>query len=291
VSVASPSTRKLARETGVDAAALAAELGQDRISEADVRRKAGGGGLSPSGLEYWDIDHAAYGPGEWGELSRFDRLAAANLTAAQHHIPAVTHHDRADMGAVESFRQSLKTEANARRVRLTELVFHIKALARALHAFPRFNSSLSTDGATLFLKRYVHIGIAVDTPHGLVVPVIRDADRKGLWAIASSIADLAERAHARKVRREEMGGASMSVSNLGAIGGRGFSPMVNPPEVAILGIMRTSIEPIWDGEQFMPTVICPIDLTYDHRVINGADAARFLSYYCGLLADPRRLLL
>lgn len=289
---APPSARKLAREHGVDLEKLARELGRERLNESDIRMKIDGAQpTKAAGKNYWDVDHAAYGPVEEEPLSRFAKIASDNLSAAQQQIPAVTHHDRADMTAVEAFRKSLGVEAKERGVRMTALAFHVKALARALKRFPRFNASLSADGNDLVLKRYVDIGIAVDTPHGLMVPVVRGADRKGLWQIAADITDLAARACERKVKPEEMGGASMSISNLGGIGGRHFSPIVNPPEVAILGITRASMEPVWDGEAFQPALMCPLDLSYDHRVINGADAARFLTHYAGLLSDPRRVLI
>jgi pyruvate/2-oxoglutarate dehydrogenase complex dihydrolipoamide acyltransferase (E2) component len=164
------------------------------------------------------------------------------------------------------------------------------ALARALCESPRFNASLTSDGKKLVLKGYVHIGIAVDTEHGLIVPVIRNVDRKGLWKIASEIMDLAERAQARKIKPEEMGGASMTITNLGGIGGTAFTPIVNPPEVAILGLTRTEMTPVWNGEVFAPVPMVPLDLSYDHRVINGAEAARFVAHLAGLIADPRELL-
>ncbi|MGB8623345.1 MAG: 2-oxo acid dehydrogenase subunit E2, partial [Paracoccaceae bacterium] len=239
---------------------------------------------------YWDVDHAAFGPVTQEAMPRMARIAADNLSAASALIPQVTHHDRADMRAVEGLRKSLREEGAARGVKLTALAFHVKALARCLSDFPRFNASLTPDGETLVLKHYVHVGIAVDTPHGLMVPVIRDADGKGLWQVAAEITDLATRAQERKVRGEEMGGASMSISNLGGIGGTAFTPIVNPPEVAILGLTRTETVPVWDGEAWQPVPMVPLDLSYDHRVINGADAARFLSRYAALLADPRRML-
>jgi pyruvate dehydrogenase E2 component (dihydrolipoamide acetyltransferase) len=203
----------------------------------------------------------------------------------------VTHHDRADVGALEAARARLKDVAAARGVRLTALAFHVKALAKTLLAFPLVNASLSADGKTLWLKHYVHIGVAVDTPHGLAVPVVRDADTKGLLAIAAEIADLAARARERKLRAEEIGGASMSITNLGGIGGTGFTPIVNPPELAILGLARTETVPVWDGEAFQPRPMVPLDLSYDHRVLNGADAARFLAHHARLIEDPARLLL
>ncbi|WP_193176625.1 2-oxo acid dehydrogenase subunit E2 [Oricola nitratireducens] len=293
--IASPSTRAFAGRKGIDIDTLAAELGRETIGREDIDRKvSGGAGPAPSGgsahTAYWDVDHSAYGAVTEEPMSRFAQVASANMAAAQVLIPAVTHHDIADMSAVERFRASIKAEAAERGVKLTALAFHAKALAKTLRAFPRFNSSLTQDGKALILKHYVHIGIAVDTPHGLMVPVIRDVDRKGLWAIAAEIADLAKRANDRKVRPDEMGGASMSITNLGGIGGTAFTPIVNPPEVAILGITRAEHRPVWDGEAFRPVLTAPLDLSYDHRVINGADAARFLAHYARLLADPRRML-
>lgn len=296
--IASPSVRSLAGHRGVDLQALAAETGRTVIAREDVLRAAGGEDpASPeappsasSHARFWDVDHAAWGPVTEEPLTPFARVAAANLAAAQAVIPAVTHHDRADMRAVEALRARLRPEAAERGVKLTALAFHVAALARTLRAHPRLNASLSADGATLILKGYVHVGVAVDAPHGLMVPVIRDADRKGLWAIAAEIADLAARAQARRVRPDEMGGASMTITNLGGIGGTSFTPIVNPPELAILGITRTETVPVWDGEAFAPISMAPLDLSYDHRAINGADAARFLAHHARLVADPRRML-
>jgi len=287
--IASPSTRRLAREKDVDLAARAKELGRSTLGPEDIDAKASG--PKPTDTALWDVDHAQYGPVSEEPMSRFAQLAARNMAAAQALIPAVTHHDRADISALEAFRQALKTEAQARGVKLTALAFHVAALARCLRHHPRFNASLSADGQRLILKDCVHIGIAVDTPHGLMVPVIRDADRKGLWQIAAVIEDLAARAQARKIGPDEMGGASMTITNLGGIGGTAFSPIVNPPEVAILGITRTQTETVWDGDTPRPVPMVPLDLSYDHRVINGADAARFMAHYCKLIADPRNMLI
>jgi len=276
-------------DQGVDIAALAKRLGRTTIGAEDIE---GGTQAAPAGdTGYWDVDHAQYGPVTEEPLSRFAQVAARNLAAAQSLIPAVTHHDRADISALERLRRAWKSEAQARGVKLTALAFHVVALARALRAFPRFNASLSADAQTLILKDYVHIGIAVDTPHGLMVPVIRDADRKGLWQIAEDIAELAARAQARKIGPDEMGGASMTITNLGGIGGTGFSPIVNPPEVAILGITRTQTVTVWEGDTPRPVPMVPLDLSYDHRVINGADAARFMAQYCAMIADPRQMLI
>jgi len=294
--IASPATRIHALRRGVDLDALAARLGRSTITREDLDQS-----LSPApraallsekdATRFWQVDHAAYGPVRTEPLTRFARVAADNLSAAQATIPAVTHHDRADLTAVEAFRASLRHEAAEAGVKLTTLAFHIKALARCLRVFPRFNASLTADGEGLVIKDYVHIGIAVDTPHGLTVPVIRDADRLGLFAIARTVADLAALAQSRKLRPDAMGGASMTITNLGGIGGTAFTPIVNPPELAILGLTRTEITPVWDGTAFHPRPMVPLDLSYDHRVINGADAARFLAHYATLLADPHKLLI
>lgn len=286
---ASPSTRRLAREQGVDIDALAKRLGRETIGPEDVT-----GTAAPppaSGASYWDVDHSRYGPVTEEPMGRFAQVAARNLAAAQALIPAVTHHDRADVSAIDGLRKAWRDEAAAAGAKLTALTFHVAALARNLRAFPRFNSSLSADGETLILKDYVHVAIAVDTPHGLMVPVIRDADRKGLLQIGAEIADLAARAQERKIGPDEMGGASMTITNLGGIGGTAFTPIVNPPEVAILGITRTETVTAWDGDTPRPVPMVPLDLSYDHRVINGADAARFMTRYCGLIANPRELMI
>lgn len=290
--IAAPSVRALAGQKGINLEKLAKDLGRTTIAREDLE-----GGQSaalapaPAGdTSYWDVDHAAYGPVSEEPMSRFAQVAAANLAAANTLIPQVTHHDRANVTAIEALRKELKPEAQARGVKLTALAFQAKALARALREFPRFNASLSADGKTLILKDYVHIGIAVDTAHGLMVPVLRDVDRKGLWQIATDIADLASRAQNRKVGPDEMGGASMTVTNLGGIGGIGFTPIVNPPEVAILGLTRTETVTVWDADTPRPVPMVPLDLSYDHRVINGADAARFVTYLAGLIADPRRIM-
>lgn len=294
---ASPSTRIYAANRGVDLDTLAADTGRSVLGREDVDAHLAGGAPAPApataaGPErYWQVDHAAYGAVREEDVAKVFRVAAANLAAANALIPQVTHHDRADMREVERLRREWRAEGEERGVRLTALAFHVMALSRCLRDFPRFNASLAAGGETLVLKDYVHIGIAVDTPHGLVVPVVRDADRKGLWQIAAEIADLAGRAQARKVRPDEMGGASLSISNLGGISGCAFTPIVNPPEVAILGLTRIEIVPVWQDEAWQPVPMVPLDLSYDHRVVNGADAARFLARFASLVADPRRLVL
>lgn len=290
--IASPSVISYAGRKGVNLADIATQTGRTTLAREDVDNFLDGT-ASPARQDdsrYWAVDHAAAGPVSEEALPRIARVAADNLSAANRMIPQVTHHDRADMRAVEALRKRLRPEADARGLRLTALAFHVKALALCLEDFPRFNTSLSADGERLVRKHYVHVGIAVDTPHGLMVPVIRHAGRKGLWAIAADIADLAGKAQARKLRPDEMGGASMSISNLGGIGGTAFTPIVNPPEVAILGITRTETVPVWEDDAWQPVPMAPLDLSYDHRVINGADAARFLARYTHLLADPRRML-
>ncbi len=290
--IASPSVRAMAARNGIDLERLARDLGRQTIAREDLDR--GGAGApppAPADNALWRVDHSEWGPVREEPLSRFARLAARNLSVAASVIPAVTHHDSADVTALEEFRASMKADSQARGVKLTGLAFHIKALARVLREFPKVNASLSAEGDRLILKDYVHIGMAADTEYGLVVPVIRDADRKGVARIAEDIADLAARAKARKLRPDEMGGASMTVSSLGGIGGEGFTPIINPPELAILGITRAEIRPKWTGAAFEPALMLPLDLTYDHRVINGAEAARFLRRYADLLADPRRMLI
>ena len=280
--IASPSVRRLAAERGVDLVELAARLGRTTLAREDVLGTA----VAHTGPSPWDVDHAAWGQVSTEPMSPLAQLAAANLAKAHATIPAVTHHDGADISRIEQLRASLRAEGR----RVTALAFHVAVLARCLSEFPRFNASLSADGKTLILKGYVHIGIAVDTDYGLVVPVIRHADRLRVSEIGAALTDLSARARARKIRPDEMGGASMSISNLGGLGGESFTPIINPPELAILGLTRNEIRPVWDGSAFQPTPIVPLDLTYDHRVINGADAARFLSRYRSLIANPDELL-
>jgi len=288
--IASPSVRTKARERGIDLEQRAKQLGRTHITLDDLSNTVPMGTGSSDHGKYWDVDHAQYGPVTDEPTSRFAQVASANLGAANAMIPQVTHHDQADVSQIEAFRKSLKSEAAERGIKVTGLAFQVMALARTLRAFPLFNTSLSADGKTLTYKDYVHIGIAVDTPYGLMVPVIRDADRKGIFELSRNISDLAKRAQDRKLGPDEMGGASMSISNLGGIGGTAFTPIVNPPEVAILGITKTKMEPVWNGETFVPKPMTPLDLSYDHRVINGADAARFMTHLCKLLSDPRHLV-
>ncbi|MFK8079137.1 MAG: 2-oxo acid dehydrogenase subunit E2 [Granulosicoccus sp.] len=301
---ATPSVAAMALRMGVDLADVARMAGRIHIAREDVERHVTEMNQHVKGADssilstpspnddsrFWKVDHSTFGPVTEEPLSNFALTASCNLSAANRTIPQVTHHDRADLRAVQALRTRLKAEATERGIKLTILAFHVKALALCLEVFPQFNASLSANGKTLFVKHYRHIGIAVDTPHGLMVPVIRDVDRKGLWQIAEDISDLAARAQQRKVRPNEMGGASMTISNLGGIGGIGFTPIVNPPELAILGITRTETVPLWEDGNWNPVPMAPLDLSYDHRVINGALAARFVAHLASMLADPREML-
>lgn len=275
--IATPSMRAKAHAEGVDL-------------QAEAKSQPGGFVRSLNASPAIALDsypaRESLGAGTAIALSKIEKLTAVNLSASQR-IPCVTHHDAVDTRALDAFRTELRELDNHK---VSALSLQVMALAKTLIAFPRFNASLTDDGASLWMKSDVNIGIAVDTPHGLMVPVINNADRLGLQQIGQSIASLAASARDRKLRPEQMQGAGMSISNLGGIGGRTFNPMINPPEVAILGVMRTRLEPLWDGEAFVPVPMCPLALSYDHRVVNGADAQRFLNHFIELLADPRRLL-
>ena len=203
----------------------------------------------------------------------------------------MTHHDEADVTELEAFRGSLKDEAAKKGVRITALAFITKAAASTLGEFPSVNASLTPDNESLVYKKYFHVGIAMDTPNGLVVPVLRDVDKKGIFDLASEMAEISARARDGKLKPDEMQGGCFSISSLGGIGGTAFTPIVNAPEVAILGVTRARMSPVWNGKEFVPRLMLPLDLSYDHRVIDGAEAARFMAYLCGLLGDLRRLLL
>lgn len=248
------------------------------VHAGDLHQSGSTGPITP--------DRETLGAGSAEPMTRVAQITATNLCASQQ-IPAVTHDDAVDTTQTDNLRHLLRTDQS---IKVSSLAFHVMALARTLCEFPRFNASLIDNGENLWVKDNVNIGIAVDTPHGLMVPVIENADRLGLSAITETISTLAEAARIRKLKPSRMQGAGMSISNLGGLGGRAFTPMINPPELAILGIMQTRMEPVWDGEQFVPLPMCPLSLTYDHRVINGADAQRFLNHYKGLLSSPGRLL-
>ena len=294
---AGPAVRKLARETGVDLGTVPPSGPKDRILKEDVHAHikqrmeqpaAAGGGGAP---DLPEIDFSEFGPVERDELNKLRKVAARNLHRSWVTIPHVTQFDEADITELEAFRKSQNKALEKEGVKLTMLAFLVQACARALRQFPRVNSSLEPSGEALILKDYVHIGIAVDTPNGLVVPVLRDADKKGLSQIATEIGELAAKARDRKLSPADMKGATFSISSLGGIGGTAFTPIVNWPEVAILGVSRSDTKPVWDGTAFQPRLMLPLSFSYDHRVIDGADAARFTTYLSGLLGDMRRALL
>lgn len=300
---AGPAVRKLARELGVDLAQVTASGQRGRIIKEDVQKHvktrltapapaasltaSGSGGIPPIPLPAF----TKFGPIEEEKLPRVMRVGGQNLHRSWLNLPHVTHHDDADVTELESFRAALREEVRERGLRLTPLAFIVKACCAALKEFPRFNSSLLADGATLAHKRYYHIGIAVDTPNGLLVPVIRDADRLGIYELGNVIADLSARARDMKLKADEMQGGSFTITSLGILGGIGFTPIINAPEVAILGVARLATKPVWNGSAFVPRQMLPLSLSYDHRVINGADAARFTTRLMTLLGDVRRLLL
>ncbi|MCC6134414.1 MAG: dihydrolipoyllysine-residue acetyltransferase [Candidatus Contendobacter sp.] len=308
---ASPSIRRFARELGVDLTRVVTGSGpKGRILKEDVQgfvKQVMSGTFKPASLAgegrgglpagYMGIppippvDFAKFGPVEAQPLSRIKKLSGANLHRAWLNIPHVTHHDEADITEVDAFRQSLAKEAEQRGVRVTMLGFLLKASAAALKTWPNFNASLDATGENLVLKKYCHIGVAVDTPDGLVVPVIRDVDQKSIFALSAELGELSTKARNKKLGPGEMQGACFTISSLGGIGGVAFTPIVNAPEVAILGVTRSQIKPVWNGKEFTPRLLLPLSLSYDHRVIDGAQAARFTVTLAGLLADIRRLLL
>jgi len=308
VPYASPSVRLFARELGVALERVPGTARGGRITKEDVQRfvkqameggtgtTAGGGGGGLSLLPWPKVDFSKFGPVETRELTRIQKLSGANLARNWAMIPHVTQHEDADVTELEALRVALNKE-NARAIekggkpKLTMLAFLMKAAANALQAFPDFNASLDADGQALVLKQYFHVGFAADTPNGLVVPVVRDCDRKGVLEIAAETAALAARAREGKLGPADMQGGCFTISSLGGIGGTKFTPIVNAPEVAILGVSRADMRPVWDGKAFQPRLILPLSLSYDHRVIDGASAARFAVYLSNLLGDLRRALL
>ena len=309
---ASPSIRRFARELGVDLTRVVTGSGpKGRIVKEDVQSFVkqvmsgtfkpasltgeGGSGSLPAGYmgipPIPPVDFAKFGAVETQPLSRIKKLSGANLHRAWLNVPHVTHHDEADITEVDAFRQSLAKEAEQRGVRVTMLSFLLKASAAALKTWPNFNASLDATGENLVLKKYCHIGVAVDTPDGLVVPVIRDVDQKNIFALSAELGELSAKARNKKLGPGEMQGACFTISSLGGIGGVAFTPIVNAPEVAILGATRAQIKPVWNGKEFTPRLLLPLSLSYDHRVIDGAQAARFSVTLTRLLSDIRRLLL
>ena len=308
---ASPSVRKFARELGVPLAELKGSGRKGRITAEDIQSftksvmvgavqtlaqaakaptTGGGGGGSELGLIPWPkVDFTKFGPIERKEMGRIKKISGANLLRNAIMIPAVTNFDDADITDLEAFRVSTNKENEKSGVKVTMLAFLIKACVAALKKFPEFNSSL--DGDALVYKQYFHIGFAADTPNGLMVPVIKDADKKGIVQISQEMGELAKKAREGKLSPAEMSGACFTISSLGGIGGRYFTPIINAPEVAILGVCKSQMEPIWDGKAFAPRLMLPLSLTWDHRVIDGAAAARFNAYLGQILGDFRRVLL
>ena len=292
---ASPSARRLARERGVDLARVTGSGRKGRITLEDVEAAASGAAAPPAaagdgglGLAPWpDVDFAKYGPVERVPLTRIQKLSGPNLARNWVRIPHVTHHDEADITELEAFRKQANAEQQDVKVTMVALV--LKACVASLKAYPQVNAAL--DGDDLVLRRYYHLGFAADTPQGLMVPVIRDVDQKGLLEIAADLTELSGTARAGKIGPADIGGSTFSVSSLGGIGGTAFTPIVNAPEVAILGVTRSAMKPVWDGSQFVPRLMLPLSLSYDHRVVDGALAARFVTHLVGVLSDLRRVLL
>jgi len=299
---ASPSVRRFARELGVSLDEIQGSGRKGRILKADVQQFVKGvmagkpavGATAGAGLNLlaWpEVDFSKFGPVESTPLSKIRKLTGANLARNWVMIPHVTQHDQADITEMEAFRKAHGEQARAEGFKLTPLVFLIKAVVAALKKFPDFNSSLDPGGESLILKHYFHIGVAVDTPNGLVVPVLRDCDQKSLFELARELGEISVRARDRKLSPADMQGGCFSISSLGGIGGTAFTPIVNAPEVAILGVARSQMKPVWNGSEFEPRLMLPLSLSYDHRVIDGASGARFTGYLAHILADIRRLLL
>ncbi|QNP41653.1 dihydrolipoyllysine-residue acetyltransferase [Lysobacter solisilvae (ex Woo and Kim 2020)] len=306
VPYASPAVRLFARELGVDLSRVQGSERGGRIGKDDVAKfvksvmsgsgvaaaapaAAGGGGLNL--LPWPKVDFSKFGAVETRELSRIQKISGANLARNWAMIPHVTQHDDADITDLEELRVALNKENEKAGIKLTMLAFLMKAAVAGLQKYPTFNASLDASGENLTLKKYFHIGFAADTPNGLVVPVVRDVDKKGVLQIAQETSELAKKARDGKLGPADMQGGCFSISSLGGIGGTKFTPIVNAPEVAILGVSKSAIRPVWDGAQFAPRLILPLSLSYDHRVIDGAAAARFTAYLAQLLADMRRVLL
>jgi pyruvate dehydrogenase E2 component (dihydrolipoamide acetyltransferase) len=301
---ASPSVRRFARELGVDLARVTGSGPKGRVLQEDVQNfvkqalsgampSAAGGGVTGGGelnlLPWPKVDFAKFGPFETRPLSRIKKISGANLARNWVMIPHVTQFDEADVTDLEAFRVAQNRENEKAGIKLTMLAFLIKASVAALKRFPEFNASI--DGDNLVVKQYWHIGFAADTPNGLVVPVLRNADQKGVLQIAKEMGELSAKAREGKLGPAEMQGGCFSISSLGGIGGTAFTPIINAPEVAILGVSKGATRPVWDGKAFVPRLLLPLSLSYDHRVIDGASAARFTAYLCALLTDMRRVVL
>jgi pyruvate dehydrogenase E2 component (dihydrolipoamide acetyltransferase) len=294
---ASPSIRRFARELGVDLAQVRGTGTKGRITEQDVKafvkRLLTQGAAQAAGAalpRVPQVDFAAFGPVERRPLSRIQKISGPRLHASWVNVPHVTQFDEADITEMEATRAQLKDDATARGIKLTPLAFVMRACVQALQAFPHFGASLDAEAGELVMKQYVHVGFAADTPNGLVVPVVRDADRKDVFEIARELAVLSEKARTGKLAAAEMQGGVFTISSLGGIGGTAFTPIINAPEVAILGVSRASQRPVYADGKFEPRLMLPLSLSYDHRVIDGADAARFTTFLAKALADVQGLL-
>jgi len=295
---ATPSVRLFARELGVDLSKIQTGSGRKgRILQEDVKsfvKQAMTSGVTSGGAGIPAIpavDFTQFGEIEEKPLSKIKRLTGQNLTRVWLNLPLVTYHDEVAIDEMEEFRKSVNAGQGKDGVKLTGLVFIMKALVAAMQKYPSFNSSLSPEGDKLYFKKYFHIGIAVDTPNGLVVPVIRDVDKKGIFQLSVELGEKSELARTGKLKPSDMQGGCMTISSLGGIGGTAFTPIVNAPEVAILGVTRAKVQPVWNGKEFEPKLMLPLDITYDHRVIDGAEGARFMEALKANLGDIRRLLL
>lgn len=292
---AGPAVRKLARELGVDLTLLKGSGARGRIVKEDVHEfvKSSIGrpapGAAPSAVP--DVDFSRFGEVEQVPRAKLAKVTAANMRRSWLAVPHVAQFEEADVTDLEEFRAGLKAEAESRGVKLTPLPFLLKACAQTLQEFPQFNVSIHSSGEYVIRKKYVHIGVAVATEAGLVVPVIRDVDRKNIWELAEEVAEASVKARERKLKPDDMQGACFTISSLGAIGGTGFVPIVNAPEVAILGVARTAVKPVWRDGEFVPRTMLPLTLTYDHKAVNGVDGGRFAAHLAALLGDIRRLLL
>jgi pyruvate dehydrogenase E2 component (dihydrolipoamide acetyltransferase) len=300
---ASPSVRRFARELGVDLSRVTGTGFKSRITEDDVKgfvKKALSGGAAPAGKAGASsgrglpsvpvVDYAAFGAVETKPLTRIQKISASRLHASWVNLPHVTQFDEADITDLEELRNKLKTRAAEQGIKLTPLAFIIRACVRALHHFPTFNSSLDASGENLVLKKYIHMGFAADTPNGLLVPVVPDADRKDIYELARALAELSEKARTGTLNVSQMQGGSFTISSLGGIGGTAFTPIINAPEVAILGVSRSMMKPVFKDGAFVPRLMLPLSLSYDHRVIDGALAAKFTTYLAQVLAEPRGLV-
>ncbi|MBB3167773.1 pyruvate dehydrogenase complex dihydrolipoyllysine-residue acetyltransferase [Simiduia aestuariiviva] len=299
---AGPAVRKLARQLGVDMAKIKGSGPRNRLTKDDVRSyvktiindvqtgkmSAGAGSGIP---QVPAVDFAKFGPVEMVKMSKIKKITAVNMQRSWLNVPHVTQWDDADITDLEAFRKSMKAEGEKRGIKLTPVPFLLKACAAALRAEPSFNVSMHHDGEHIVQKDYVHIGMAVDTPNGLMVPVIRDVDKKGLWELAEEATAMAKKARDGKLMPADMQGGCFTISSLGAMGGNGFTPIVNTPEVGILGVSRAQMKPVWNGSEFVPRNMLPLALSYDHRAINGADAGRFFTFLTGVIGDIRKLLL